>query len=451
MADARVSGKRVIVAGAGLAGLTAARDLEARGADVMVIDARRRVGGRVHTIREGFAAGQHAEAGADLIEAGQSEVRQLARELGLETSRILRAGFGYYGADAAGRRRIRNGPGAFAAASKKLRQEIADYLVAEKRWDSAVAVSLGRQSVAQWLERTRADRSLASGLRGLRGFFLADPEDLSLIALVDQFAAGGEPGEGEIFRIRGGNGRLAETMAGALRGRLLLETVLRAVRQDARGVRAAVEQNGRRTELRADFMVSAMPASTLRDVQFSPALPDEQRQAIQTLRYGCATRLLLQFARPYWRRARRPRAFGTDLPVGAVWDGAEDQRSGPGILSFLAGGRASAELQQILGAEGTAGVLRHLRWLGMAPDVLASRRITWEQDRWARGGYAYFDPSFDTRLRQWLARPFGRVVFAGEHTSLRWQGYMNGAVESGRRAAAEVPALARGGGLRHFG
>ena len=64
----------------------------------------------------------------------------------------------------------------------------------------------------------------------------------------------------------------------------------------------------------------------------------------------------------------------------------------------------------------------------------------WEQDPYARGGYAYFDPGFDPALRAWLARPAGRLFFAGEHTSLKWQGYMNGAVESGRRAAAEVAA-----------
>jgi monoamine oxidase len=68
---------------------------------------------------------------------------------------------------------------------------------------------------------------------------------------------------------------------------------------------------------------------------------------------------------------------------------------------------------------------------------------TWEHDRWAKGGYAVFDPRFDPALRPWLARPSGRIVFAGEHTSGRWQGYMNGAVESGRRAAIEVALAAR--------
>ena len=82
-----------------------------------------------------------------------------------------------------------------------------------------------------------------------------------------------------------------------------------------------------------------------------------------------------------------------------------------------------------------------LDWLGASnATLLGARQVVWEADIWSRGGYAYFDPSFDPALRSWLARPAGRVFFAGEHTSIRWQGYMNGAVESGRRAAAEVAA-----------
>jgi monoamine oxidase len=99
----------------------------------------------------------------------------------------------------------------------------------------------------------------------------------------------------------------------------------------------------------------------------------------------------------------------------------------------------------MLDADGIDGVLRRLSWLGRPTQVLASERIVWDTDAWSRGGYAYFDPSFDPLLRDWLARPAGRILFAGEHTSIRWQGYMNGAVESGRRAAEEIRAMRQWG------
>ena len=404
-----------------------------------VFEARDRVGGRVHTV--GLGRGHHAEGGADLIEAEQTHVRDLAAALKLKTVRILRRGFGYYGPDRRGRYRVRHGPAAFHEAYRLLKAEVSDHCLAGRRWDSAVALSLAPQSVADWLSRTRADRPLRAGMRAFRGFFLADPDDLSLLSLVDQFAAEGSPGQGSMFRILGGNERLPRALAAALRARVRLRTVVRRVTRTDAGVRMTV-QGSSLADVDADFAVMALPASTLRHVEFYPRLPDEQSRAIGTLKYGCATRVLLQFARPFWRTRDRPMAYGSDLPTGAVWDGAEEQ-SRAAILSLLAGGRASRELQDILAREGNRGVIARLEWLGRPTALTAARTIVWEDDEWARGGYAYFDPAFDPRLRAWLGRPSGRILFAGEHTSFAWPGYMNGAIESGRRAAAEIRALVR--------
>src|SRR5450759_2039482 len=166
-----LAGTRVIVAGAGLAGLSAAKALEARGAVVTIIEARDRVGGRVWTLRNQFAARQHAEAGADLIEEDQEHVLRLARELGLTPVSILRDGFGFYGPDARGRRRIHPGPGSLAMLGKLLRPDIEAFKLSEGRWDGAVAARLARTSVWQWLEQIRAPEAFKAGLRGLRGFF----------------------------------------------------------------------------------------------------------------------------------------------------------------------------------------------------------------------------------------------------------------------------------------
>ena len=442
MSSGNLAGTSVVVAGAGLAGLAAARALEARGAAVTVVEARDRVGGRVWTLRTQFASRQYAEAGADLIEDEQEHVLTLAKELGLEPIRILRDSFGFYGPDARGRRKVHSGPGAMAKIGKLLEDTVRDFKLTEERWDSPVAAKLGRQSVAQWLERHDVPASLRAGVRGFRGFFLADPEDLSMLPLVEQFAASGPPGRGKIFRIAGGNDRLATTIAKRLRGAVLLSSVVRRIRRHDDRVTVTIEALGKpHTELTADFVVCALPASTARGVFFDPPLPEPQRHAIERLRYGCATRLLLQFDRRFWKKRGRPIAFGTDLPIGAVWDGNEQQRGPHGILSFLAGGQASKGLQDILHAEGERGVIRQLDWLGRPATLVASQVVAWDHDPLSRGGYAYFDPGFDPLWREWLARPAGRIVFAGEHTSIKSQGYMNGAVESGLRAAAEVSAL----------
>ena len=439
----------MLVAGAGLAGLTAAYDLAAMGAAVTVIEARDRVGGRVWTIRDGFAERQHAEAGGDMIDGSQHEIRQLATDLGLKLSRILRGGFGYVRpgpANSPGRPRLvnRSVVRGWDQLSGRLNDLARRYRLAEQRWDSPIAADLARRSVAQWLDDERADTELRATATGLRGFFLADPEELSLLALVDQFAGSDQPGPGSLFRIAGGNDRLPIALAARLGQRVQLGTELVAVSVRGRSVHATVRHGRTTASVTTDYLVLALPASVLRRVPITPALPAHQHEAIANLKYGRATKTLLQFSRRFWRAPGRPRAFGSPLPYGALWEGNEEQAGRAGILTLLAGGGASDQTQAMVAKHGIGQFADGRAWLGAERTALvASRQIVWETDPLARGGYAFFDPSFDPALREWLARPAGPLFFAGEHTSIRWQGYMNGAVESGRRAAAEIAATTR--------
>jgi monoamine oxidase len=437
-----LSGISVLVAGAGLAGLAAARDLVAHGATVTVIDARDRVGGRVWTIRDGFAEGQHAEAGGDFVDEEQHELRNLATEVGLKVTRILKGGFGYVRADSSGRATILGSKATrgWDRLAQELRNVSRPYALAEQRWDSPITADLTRRSVASWLDDVKADPDLRATATGLRGFFLADPEELSLIALIDQFSVNGAPGG--LYRIDGGADRLTLALASPLGNRLHLKTELVAISHRGKVVRASLKQNRALSQINCDYAILTMPATLLRRIPITPALPAQQHEAVARLKYGRATRTLLQFSKRFWRADGRPRAFGSPLPFGAVWDGNEEQRGRAGILSLLAGGGASDATQAIVAKHGARGLADTLDWLGsLGGELIASRQFVWEQDPYARGGYAFFDPAFDPSLRAWLSRPAGRLFFAGEHTSIRWQGYMNGAIESGRRAAAEVAAV----------
>ena len=431
----------VLVAGAGFAGLAAARALEARGASVATIEARDRVGGRVWTIRDGFASGQHAEGGADFIDSTQTSLVSLARELGLKIVRINRRGFGYYGPDARGKMAVQSINAVWESLRERLAPLIQAYKLADHRWTGPIAASLARHSVSSWLRSIEAPRWVIERVVGLRGLFLADPDQMSLLMLVDFFADVDDNGWGDTYRVADGNDAIATRLARGLASPVQLHTILRRVRQHASGIVATVESRSGLSEIAADYIVVALPATTARAVQFEPALPVEQHEAVRRLPYGPATRLLLQFSRRFWDKPGRPTGFGSAQPTGAIWDGNEQQKGPAAILSFLAGGGASAELQSLVRAGGVSGVTSTLKWLGRPTQVLASRTITWEDDPWAGGGYAFFDPGFDPARRDALALPHGRVFFAGEHTSVRWQGYMNGAIESGQRAAAEIVML----------
>lgn len=422
------------------------------GADVTVIDARDRVGGRVWTIHEGFTDRQHAEAGGDMIDVEQKEIRGLASSLDLKLTRILRGGFGYARPDAAGRPRLmnRNTVRGWDRLASELEPWIRRYKLAEQRWDSPIAADIARRSVAQWLDDVRADEELRATTTGLRGFFLADPEELSLIALVDQFSNSDEPGPSEMYRIVGGNDRLPVALAAKLGGRVRVASELVAVSVRGQHVHATVKHQRTAATMTADYLVFAIPASLLRRVPILPALPAAQHQAIASVAYGRATKTLLQFDRRFWRVAGKPRAFGSPLPFGALWEGNEDQSAKPGILALLAGGSASDATQAAVASDGIEKFAASLAWLGSdTAKLIGARQIVWEADPLSRGGYAFFGPAFDPLLREWLARPAGRLFFAGEHTSVRWQGYMNGAVESGRRAALEVRATSQLGGPPH--
>jgi monoamine oxidase len=447
-----VASASVLIVGGGLAGLAAAYHLQRRGCNAIIVEARDRVGGRVWTLRDGFG-GMHAEAGGDLIDDDQEEIRKLIQEFRLVETRILRQGFFHYRRGRTPQRRLRASSTGWRLTAQALEPLIHLYKLNGEEWKGPIATAIGRQSIAEWLARNgkahlkRISRRAAAEAAEIdatavcmRNFFLGDPDELSLLTYVEQFAAGNDPAKRTMYRIHGGNDRLPERIAGALRAPVLLRHIARRIVQKKHSVQLTVEHSrGRRSTLSADYCIVTVPAPLASAIEYAPSLPERQRDALTRLRYGRATKTLLQFDRHSWRRSGRPRACATDLEIGAVWDGSEDQPDSRGILTLLAGGSASDATKALLANEGARGLAERLSFFGTgAARLIASRSVSWEDDPWARGGYALLDPSFSPSARPLLALPHKRVFFAGEHTSKKWQGYMNGAVESGFRAAEEV-------------
>lgn len=436
-----LDGVRVIVAGAGLAGLTAARALVHKGADVRVIEARDRIGGRAWTFRAAPIEPFHAELGGEFVDGGHKAIRKLCKDLDLTLVRVLERGFGTT-VEQRGRTRVFPRQSTlWRALGDALKPAVKAFASAEQEWSSTVAAAIGRTSLRDALTAADAEPRLHAFATGLRGFYLADPEDLSSLVAVEQVLSG-DPGRVQMHRIKGGVDRLTTALQKDAKLKIELEHVVRGVTQDARGVAVTIEDHhGKRHVARGDYVIAAVPAPLLLEWTLAPQLPEAQRHAFASLAYGPATKAILRFSRRWWRAPGRPRAFGTNLPIGAVWETAEEQKKAA-MVTLLAGGRASDELRAILEQEGGTGMSKRLRWLGGGPrEAPQVQWVSWERDPWARGGYAYFSPSFDPGLRELLSRGSGRLLFAGAHTSLNYQGYMNGAVETGLRAAHEIAAL----------
>lgn len=436
--DTSLRGRTVAVAGAGLAGLAAAWALERRGAIVRVFEARQRVGGRVLTVRN-LPGAAHAEAGGDLIEKEDCRaMRILADAMNLSLTRVLPGGFRYYTGAPGTRGTMRGGHEMFDVLRERLQREIDAYCRSGENMASGTARALATRTALDWARTARGAREAVAAVEALRGFFLAEPSEYSLLMLVQQLSQEGDPASTTFYRVAGGNGRLPEALAESLAQPPELGVRLRALRAK-RDVRLTLEGAARAT-CNCDALVIAVPATLAREIDFSPRLPDAQMRAIATLPYGRATNALVSFDRRFWRR--RGRAFGSRMPAGAGWESGVSRRGG--TLALLAGGDASAFLKDLV-ARGTGrDWLRALSWLQPGgARVLDATAVSWEDDPYARGAYAFHSPAFDSRLLPLLSAPAGRIAFAGEHTSMESQGYMEGAAMSGLRAADDIAAALR--------
>jgi monoamine oxidase len=434
-----LKGQRVIVVGGGLAGLAASRDLIARGAEVHLLEARNRLGGRVWSADDPEFAAVPLELGGEFIDGEHEEIRALCHEFKLTLQPILKDGFGL-ALDVNGRVQVFNGQRPIWNDFKSaLSREGEAFKAVECDWNSSIAQSIGRYSMQELLAARGASREVIAMAQALRGFFLSDADQLSALVAVELAMQPKDPGHVSVSRIKGGNARLVDALAKQRGLKIALKSVVSKIEHDDKEVRVVVADGSKRgTIVKGNYLVLATPAPIARALEFAPAVPSTLRRAWQALQSGPATKAHVRFDTRWWKKSGRPNAFGSNLDTGAIWEIAG---TGPAGLTLLAGGRASQALRALLEEGGPQRVVRRLACLGEPGEARDFRSISWELDPFARGGYAAFGPEFRPEWRSELSRAFGRIAFAGDHTSRKWQGYMNGAVESGQRAARDIEMM----------
>lgn len=441
---------RVVVLGAGLAGLASAYLLTQRGHEVVVLEAQDRPGGRVHTVRDGFQQGGYAEMGAVRIYETHHWTQKWVRELGLELAPYDEGERAFH---LRGRRFLppRDGerwpvPGLSRDEQPDPGARFPDYVesgfqrlgdLEEPGWPGSVpsARRLDRTTLGGYLRDRGASRAW-------RDWFYAQNGRIARINAAAGFAVESLQGGEQLTGIAGGNDRLPHAFAASLGDRLKYGAEVVALSQDRRGVSVGYRDGAGRHELRADRCVCALPFAPLRRVRLGDGFSGAKRAAIDGLRYMPAARHYVQTRTEFWEHDPLGRLGGldlvaTDTMAGRVWNTSSQQpRLGmvhaymfdTEALEFAGHGQGREQAMQRLLAQLLPGI---------EDQVVGVASKAWQEDRWAGGGWGWVPPGELHWMLPAMRGHEGRIHYAGEHTSL-WIAWMNGALESAERVVSEV-------------
>ena len=441
----------VVVVGAGLSGLAAARALADAGRETLVIEARERVGGRLLSATLGD--GVTADVGAQWVGDDHERVRRLAADLGVDL-------FPHHGAgrnllDVGGaRRRYRGtiprlGPRALwdVFIARRRFDSLARMVGAESPWAAKRAAELDRKTLAEWIEentRTEVARELL-GLAG-RTLWGTGPEEISMLhALFYVASAGGfdklidTEGGAQQDRLDGGAQRLALGLADSFGGRLRLGAPVRRIEQRDGGVWVGADG----MEIEAERAIVALPPALAARIEFEPLLSEQRRELGRRMRPGRVSKCVALYETPFWREDGLSGEAVTDAgPVTLTFD-SSPRDSSVGVLLGFVGGPEADEMAAMSAAERRAAVLNCFAHLygPRAASPLDYAEREWAAEEWSGGGpTSNFSPGGWTELGPALREPVGRVHWAGTETATVWSGYMEGALQAGERAAAEALA-----------
>jgi monoamine oxidase len=439
-----------VIVGAGLAGLTAARELERAGAAVLVIEAQDRVGGRTMA---GLVAGTTVEMGGQWIGPGQRRISALARDLGVETFPTHLPGrtVFYEGgrrseyeedgeipfADPAALREVEDAFGALG--------ELARGVPADAPWRAKNAAELDGQTLETW--KLGHAQSSGAGFYfdlAVESLYACEPRDVSLLGVLADIASSGSfeglfeiEASAEEYRFVGGAQEISVRLAEGLEGRVILGSPVQRIVQGE----GAVLVESDRVSVRAEAVIITVPPALRGRIDYVPALGPMHDGLSQRMPMGAVIKCHAVYETPFWHEAGlNGRTESDEGPCRITCDNSFPAEDAGVLTGFILGSDAREWGRREKGDRESAVLECFARYFGEeALDPLGYAETDWGAELYSRGGYAGVPtPGMLLDHGPALQESVGRIYWAGAETSPEWSGYMEGAVESGERAAREA-------------
>ncbi|HEX8703404.1 MAG TPA: NAD(P)/FAD-dependent oxidoreductase [Myxococcaceae bacterium] len=435
--------QQVIVLGAGLAGMCAAYELQSQGHKVSVLEAQLRPGGRVRTLREPFAPGLYVEAGAENIPGAHELTQHYARAFGLRLvpntvpgtrnfyhvrgQRILPDDKTVWPFELTPEERQLGLQGLFRQYIEVATQQSQEAGLGPQTLRALSA--LDAHTLGAWLRSRGASPGAAELLALGFGMELGSAASFLLHRLNSM-------GGAMNFRIEGGNDRLPEEFARRVEIRYGAPVV--GVTQDDQHVKVAIGSAGGTDTLTADRVVCALPCPVIGKIFQDARLSKAKQKAIREQHYSRTAKVFLQTRTRFWLKDRLSGYVTTDLPIERLTPDPGADAGVRGALTAYPIGPYTSALEKMREEERVAAALGQAKQIfpELSTAFEGGVAYCWGLDSWQRGSFALHTPG-QLGFIETLAAAEGRIHFAGEHTSL-WTGWMQGALESGRRVVREI-------------